>query len=77
MEILLILIVIGIAAFAAAGRSRKKLATLKERYDTALRGDDKRLALECGRAYYAALRSPRQLTIYDEQAITNDLATMR
>lgn len=73
---IIIIIAVIVLAVAMAASSRKKLAVLKLRYETALRGTDKRIALDCGRAYYAALRKKKQLTIYDEQAISNDLATM-
>jgi hypothetical protein len=56
---------------------KKKIDRLKEEYDNALNGNDKRVALEAGRAYYRELRRDKNLTIYDEQAIANDLATMR
>jgi hypothetical protein len=49
---------------------------LKQEYDAALKGTSKRAALQAGRAYYSALRKGKMLTIYDEQAITNDLSTM-
>ena len=55
---------------------RKGIARLKSNYDDALTGSDKRAALAAGRAYYSALRKGK-LTIYDEQAITNDISTMR
>ncbi len=49
---------------------------LKTEYDRALKGTNKARALKAGRAYYSALRSGT-LTIYDEQAITNDISAMR
>ena len=49
---------------------------LKFIYNEALKGNDKRYALECGRRYYASLRPLGELTIYDETALTNDLAAM-
>lgn len=59
------------------GRSEsRKLALLKTRYDQALKGTNRREALQAGRNYYSALRKGKTLTIYDEQAITNDLSTM-
>lgn len=51
------------------------LKTLKRQYEDALKGSDKRTALEAGRNYYSALRKGKIL-IHDEQAITNDLSTM-
>lgn len=56
--------------------SHKRIATLKERYEASLSGTDKRVALDAGRSYYSSLRKGKTLTIYDEQAITNDLSTM-
>lgn len=52
------------------------IAALKAKYAHALKGHDKGAALAAGRAYYATLRKDRKLTIYDEQAINNDISTM-
>lgn len=49
---------------------------LERAYRTALRGTDRIKALELGRQYYSNKRGGA-LTIYDEQALTNDLSTMR
>lgn len=58
-------------------KQKEKLSSgLKFTYNEALKGNDKRYALECGRRYYASLRPLGELTIYDETAITNDLAAM-
>lgn len=57
--------------------NQKQAEKLKADYDDALRGTDKRKALEAGRAYYSNIRKGKTLTIYDEQAITNDLSTMK
>jgi hypothetical protein len=76
MGILILIIAVIVIAIAMANSSGKELAELKQRYETALTGSDKRLALDCGRAYYSALRKKKVLTIYDEQAISNDLAAM-
>ena len=54
----------------------KERLTLKIKYDEALKGSDKRYALECGRLYYASMRKDGRLSVYDETALTNDLATM-
>lgn len=54
----------------------KERRMLKIKYDEALKGNDKRYALECGRLYYASMRKYGILTIYDETALTNDLAAM-
>lgn len=45
-------------------------------YRKALSGTDKSEALRLGRIYYSSLREDGKLTIYDEQAITNDLNSM-
>lgn len=57
-------------------RNKKELQTLKTEYQIALRSGDKQAALIAGRNYYSALRKGK-LTIYDEQAISNDLAAMK
>ena len=53
------------------------LEQLQNQYHAALRGTDKRDALNAGRMYYSALRKDGNLTLFDEQAITNDLASMK
>jgi Tfp pilus assembly protein PilO len=50
---------------------------LKEHYEQCLKGTDKRVALNAGRAYHKSLRSNKILTMYDEMAIANDLSTMK
>ena len=50
--------------------------SLKLIYKEALKGNDKKYALECGRHWYASYRKLGKLTIYDETALTNDLAAM-
>lgn len=64
-------IIIGVIAYFVAYRGR--VARLKAEYDWALACMDKKKALEAGRLYHAALRRKGRLTIFDEQAITNDL----
>lgn len=56
-------------------RQNKRLKDLKRTYELELRNGNKQSALQAGRNYYAALRGG-QLSIYDEQAIANDLSTM-
>jgi len=77
----LLLLALGVLALAALvvmlyifiiGRSGR----LKRNYEMALRGTDKAAALQAGRKYYSFLRGGR-LTIYDEQAIANDISTMK
>lgn len=78
MNTFIVIVVIGIGIAILAGvAKRNRLKQLKENYDNALKGTDKRVALETGRAYYSALRGDGKLTIYDEQAITNDLSAMK
>ncbi len=72
----LTILLVVVAAILQSGNESKKLAALKLKYDKCLKGKNKRAALEAGRAYYSALRKGKTLTIYDEQAITNDLSTM-
>jgi hypothetical protein len=48
---------------------------LKIAYDEAIKSGNKAQALDAGRKYHAFIRGG-SLTIYDEQAITNDLMTM-
>lgn len=69
---LALIIAIGIAI---ANSRKNELNKLKEAYDSALKGNNKSIALAAGRAYYSAMRKGK-LTIYDEQAIANDLSTM-
>ncbi|WP_300597338.1 hypothetical protein [Niabella sp.] len=55
---------------------RQQLAEeLRRAYDEALRSGNKMDALAAGRAYYSHLRDG-QLTLFDEQAIANDLSAM-
>lgn len=74
-EILIPLVIVAGLLYRSRSRS-KKIAALKLQYDQLLRGGDKPAALIAGRAYYSAMRDGKMLTIYDEQAITNDLSTM-
>lgn len=57
-------------------RNNKEIRLLRANYEAALKGGDKQAALQAGRLYYSRLRG-NKLTIYDEQAISNDLATMK
>ena len=49
---------------------------LEREYKKALQNRDKPLALELGRKYYSFYRSHGRLTLYDEQAIANDLSSI-
>jgi hypothetical protein len=55
-------------------KKKRKVAELKEEYEKAIREKNKPKALELGRKYYSEMRGGI-LSIYDEQAITNDLST--
>ena len=72
--ILVAAIFIGILVGIGKSKERQRL---KQIYDATLRGTDKAAALRAGRAYYQSLRGSKPLTIYDEQAIANDLSTMK
>lgn len=75
MYITAFIVFVAIVILYSVGKS-DHLKTLKRQYEQALRGIDKRAALDAGRAYYSYMRNGKALTIYDEQAITNDLSTM-
>jgi hypothetical protein len=74
-EIIIIIVIVG-GILAMIYNSYNKNEKLKAEYEEALKGNDKKVALEAGRKYYSSLRGNGKLTIYDEQAITNDLSTM-
>jgi hypothetical protein len=46
----------------------------KDKYETALGGEDREAAIAAGQAYYRALRGGGELTIEDERAILRDVA---
>lgn len=60
---------------------RRTIKKYFREYQDAIHSGDKGNALYLGRRYYARIRGGvlgrGQLTIYDEQAITNDLTTMK
>jgi hypothetical protein len=74
----LVLSFVGIVVVAACEDSEAADETerLRIAYEEALAGTDKADALEKGRDYYRAQRGDGSLTLYDEQAIANDLETM-
>lgn len=76
MGFLFLIALVIAASFWWRSQTKNKIAALKKQYDARLQGSDKRAALDAGRAYYSALRNDKKLTMYDEQAITNDLAAM-
>ncbi|RYZ51273.1 MAG: hypothetical protein EOP49_12115 [Sphingobacteriales bacterium] len=55
---------------------KKQTLQLKEMYENALKSGDKQNALQVGRRYYSSMRGG-ELSIYDEQAIANDLSAMK
>lgn len=55
----------------------EKIKLLESIYQSNLCGTNKSEALRSGRAYYSSLRKDDILTIYDEQAISNDLNSMK
>lgn len=57
-------------------KQKNEAALLKIQYDKAIKDGNKVLALELGRKYYSKLRGGI-LSIYDEQAITNDLSILK
>lgn len=71
----IVLLVVIIAIFGSISNS-KEIAKLKQQYDKALRSGNKKAALDAGRSFYSKIRNGK-LTIYDEQAITNDLTAMK
>jgi hypothetical protein len=74
MEILIgIIVVIGVIMYLNGNSNKEKSQKLYTAYRQALASKNKAAALEAGRAYYAFKRKDGRLTIYDEQAITNDL----
>jgi hypothetical protein len=56
-------------------RKNRQLTILWQQYNAAKASGDKQKALNAGRAYYSRRRG--RPTIYDEQAIANDLSTMK
>lgn len=77
-NLLVFLAVVGaIIYFVKYGNDKREdeQKRLYQAYQDALRSGNKGAALSAGRAYYSNLRKGK-LTIYDEQAITNDLSAM-
>lgn len=73
---LAIIVAIIIVVIKNKNKKIRHLEQLKLAYERSLKGNNKKTALDAGRAYYGALRENKILTIYDEQAITNDLSAM-
>ncbi len=72
----IILVMVGKRAYYELKTRPQQIKLSKQLYDEALKSGDKRDALEKGRLYYSWMRNG-DLTIYDEQAISNDLSTMK
>ncbi len=74
-----IVVLLGIIAIYFFLKSSKKeqaiTSEIKLKYEKAIKDGNKVLALTLGRQYYSRLRGGK-LSIYDEQAITNDLSTI-
>jgi outer membrane protein assembly factor BamD (BamD/ComL family) len=73
--ILIVLLIISIVTGKNYKKKEAEKKRLYEEYQSALRSGNKAEALAAGRKYYGFLRKG-SLTIYDEQAMTNDLSTM-
>ncbi len=58
-------------------QKRLYIEQVESQYRQALLGTDRAKALELGRLYYSHKHWAGILTIYDEQALNNDLSTMR
>ncbi len=66
-------------------QTNNEIQALREAYNYALNSGDKGAALKAGRAYYARVNhldnfmsgDERLLTLFDEQKITNDIASMK
>jgi len=74
METFFALVIVGGIVALVVSRKRKKrraIETLKTAYLEALEGTDKQKAVFAGRAYYRALK------LNGENAIANDIATMK
>jgi hypothetical protein len=75
MEFVLILTFICYVVYALTKQTGQKMDRLKKEYEQSLKSGDKSAALESGRIYHSYLRAG-SLSIYDEQAIANDLSVM-
>lgn len=74
MEILLgIIVIVGVIMFFNSQSNKNKSQELYTAYRKALATKDKAASLEAGRAYYRFKRKDGRLSMYDEQAIANDL----
>lgn len=72
------LVILGVIALIVSAVVKSNITKNKKaRYDAAVARGDKSAALSLGREYYASMRSDGKLTIYDEQAIANDISTMK
>lgn len=76
ITVCLVLIVVFVMIWTSGDSKETEAERLKQEYESALSGSDKKAALKAGRLYYATGRKDKALTVYDEQAIANDLSTM-
>jgi hypothetical protein len=74
--IIVVIVVLVLIYTSGNATGENEMERLKHEYELALLGLDKKAALKVGRLYYAIQRKDKELTIYDEQAIANDLSTM-
>lgn len=72
----IIIAIVVVVAIWMGIEAEKAKAVLKKNYELALQGNNKQQALAAGRAYYSSIRKDKKLTIYDEQAIANDISVM-
>lgn len=77
MGVIVLILFLGIIVLIIGAINDRNNADLKRQYNNDLANGNKSKALISGRAYYKSKRGSGELTIYDEQAITNDLLTMR
>ena len=76
ITVCLVVTVVFVLIWTSSNSNENEVERLKQEYESALSGFDKKAALKAGRLYYAAGRKDKAPTIYDELAIANDLNTM-
>jgi hypothetical protein len=74
--LIIVLVLVVILAYFYQRGKQSLIREKKAKYLNAIREGNKVKALEAGREYYSLIRGGR-LTLYDEQAITNDLSTIK
>lgn len=70
-----VLLIIGVVIAVYQKGRRALVRESREAYVAAIKSGNKQRALEAGRKYYSELRGGT-LSLYDEQAIANDLSTI-